>query len=429
MSAAVAPSDTVTEAPAVNAAGGLGWTLFGRLALTAANAVMMLLLALVFLEPRTFGVFVTTVGAQLLLSRLILVGVDQAVIRLFTAERSVLRGEAALAAGFRSTLRLSVPVSIAGGLGTLLVLPPAAAAGAVMGAIGVAWFDIGCAAGLARLQYRRVGLLFAALPSLRAAATVAVAALVAADSSAPVFAQGAFTLLFGALLLAAPSTRAATTAAPGDLRQLWSYSIWTGLADAAVILALHFGVFVLTALDRTEEAGVLGFAMQFALGLFAVFLALYQTLLPRVSRIAEVSELPAFLKAAWRTAGGLSALCAALAVAIGLGGPPLVAMVRPELAGFAPSFWALAAFMIVLVLEAPLGVTCHWLLRPRLQLAGLSIRCLAIGVLAAWLAPVHGALGAALAQAGGATIAAVALAAMVWNGVERHRRQQTCAAS
>ena len=63
----------------------LGWTMFGRLTFTAAQAVMVLALPLGLLDLPTFGVFVTALGAQMLISRLVLVGCDQAVIRLFAA--------------------------------------------------------------------------------------------------------------------------------------------------------------------------------------------------------------------------------------------------------------------------------------------------------------------------------------------------------
>jgi O-antigen/teichoic acid export membrane protein len=102
---------------------------------------------------------------------------------------------------------------------------------------------------------------------------------------------------------------------------------------------------------------------------------------------------------------------------------------KPELAGFAPSFHYYAAFTLLLILEAPLGVTCHYLLRPRIQLVGLVVRCVSILLLGLWLVPDGGAVGAARAQLGGAAIGFLALGLGTWAAVRERGKKLACAGS
>src|SRR5690606_9063203 len=136
-------------------------------------------------------------------------------------------------------------------------------------------------------------------------------------------------------------------------------------------------------------------------GFFAVFVAFYQALLPKAARLSGAAALQRFLVATWRTAWVLVLATIATAAVIALAAPPIVALVHPELAGFTPGFAGLTAFVTILILEAPLGVACQFLLRPRLHVAALWLRCAAILAFGLWLVPAHGELGAGIAQASG----------------------------
>jgi O-antigen/teichoic acid export membrane protein len=199
-----------------------------------------------------------------------------------------------------------------------------------------------------------------------------------------------------------------------------------------MILGLQQGLFLLGVLGNDQDAGVFGFSLTLGMGFFAVYLAFYQTILPRAARIASIDAVPRFLGKTYAMAIALVCVCIPLAWAIGAFLPVALEAWKPdkpELAEFAPSFYYYAAFTMFLVLEAPLAVTCHYLLRPQIQLAAMVIRCAAIGALGVWLVPAGGAVAAGQAQAGGAAIAFACLAAFVGLSLRSARRRSRCAAS
>jgi O-antigen/teichoic acid export membrane protein len=401
--------------------------------MTAANGILMLACALAYMDEPTFGRFAAAIGAQLLCSRAILAGLDQGVVRLFTAGRSpdaVVRAAVAITA-----LLGGLAIAAAAGLGARGGLGPfdgpvVLAIG--IGAAGTAWFDLGCAALLARLEYRRAGCLMAILPSIRLVATLLAAALSPPAGLLPFLVFPAVTMIGGLVVLAATIARHGLRPDRGTVRRVFGYSWWIGLGDAGAVLSLQGGLFLLVGLGMLAEAGRFGFALQIVQGFFAVFVAFYQALLPKAARLPSAAALPAFLRTAWRTAAILCGGTAISALGAGLVLPMIVGGIRPDLAGFTDGFYALTLFTMVLLLEAPLGVTCQYLLRPRLHVAALWLRCALIAALGLWLVPAHGGLGAGLAQTGGALLAALALLAAVRGRIERPRRNEehgACAAS
>jgi hypothetical protein len=102
---------------------------------------------------------------------------------------------------------------------------------------------------------------------------------------------------------------------------------------------------------------------------------------------------------------------------------------RTELLGFVPSFWLFTGFMLALLLETPLAVTCQYLLKPQLQFFGLALRAVLVFGFGLLLAPDHGAAGAAEAQLFGGLVSSALLALLVFGAVQAARRKQACAGS
>lgn len=416
-----------------------GWLLAGRLAMTGANSILMLVLYVELVDLHTFGVFATAVGAQLLLSRLVLLGVDQGVIRLFTVERSGEPPERVVGTGLGSALLLSLPLLLGGLLAAAIdlsglhpLLTPAVAASIALGAAGSALFDYGYADHLARVEYRRAGLLQITMPIARLLATIAVALSTPLDSHAPLVAYALTALGFGAVQVARIGARHGLWPGVARIGGLLRYSLWIGLADVAMILALQQGLFLLGWLGQPSESGVFGFSLTLGMGFFSVYIAFYQMILPRAARIGSIADLPRFLRRVYTMAAVLIAVSIPLALAIGAWLPDLLALWKPdkpELTGFAPSFYWYAAFTMLLILEAPLGVTTHYLLAPHLQLAAMAVRVVAILGFGLALVPDQGALGAGRAQALGALVGFLALFVIVSRAVRTARRRHACAAS
>ncbi|MBK8977036.1 MAG: hypothetical protein IPM29_14065 [Planctomycetes bacterium] len=412
------------------------WTLVGRMGTTAANALLMLALSLGDLMALdAFGVFVAFVGGQMLLSRIVLAGQEQAMVRLHgTGEL----GPEALRAGL-VVVRVLGLLSVGAGLAALLLDPawlpsgwsPWMLALGGVAAAGSAWLDVACASFLARLRYRRVGLLQAAFATVRAAATTAAAAS-GSSPNLPFAVFAIVTTLGGGAVLAWSFVGTGAAAPAARIRATLSYGRWITLADAAMVLALQQGVFLLMALGRRQEAGRFGFALQFAQGLFAIYLAAYHALLPRASRLASRREVAPFLRRVYGriglAIGGSWILAAGIAIVL----PMILERLRPELLGFVPAFLGLAGFVTALLLEAPIGVSCHALRSPRLHLLAMSVRCVAIFGLGLWLVPRLGDTGAGLAQLGGATVAMALLAWLLLRALPRTApvaREDRCAGS
>lgn len=403
--------------------------LIGRLTMTAATAALMLLCALVFMDEATFGVFSTCIGAQLVLSRGVLLGLDSSVVRLHTAAQD--RIEPVRAA-----------VSIAGTLGLAALLLGAILApfqprgmrwelilAVAFGAVGSAWFDLGCAVVLARLRYRAAGLLTAAMPTIRLGVTLAACVATHDDSLLPSIAFSAATFAAGVVLLVTVARRFGWHAGRAMFWRELQYTKWIGMSDAATVLSIYVGLFVLLSRQFADAAGRYAFGLQLMQGMLAVFLAFYQSLLPRAARLGGLDSLPVFLRDGFRTAVKLALVCAVGAALCASIVPMVLQSVRPGLVGFGPAFLGLSIFVIVLMFEAPLGVTCQFLLRPQLQLLALCVRAATILVCGMWLIPARQDLGAGIAQAIGGTAGLVALFVLVRRAIEAERRRQACAAS
>src|SRR5690606_16590198 len=158
-----------------------------------------------------------------------------------------------------------------------------------------ALFDYGVAARLARLRYRRAAIVQAVMPVSRCAASLAAILLFPERPDVLFGVYAGTALVFGALLWVRTALRTEDWPGSALVRRLVDYSKWPGAADVAMILCLFVGPFLLRAFDQDVASGVYGFAQQCAMGYFAVFLAFYQTILPRAARLEAVSELPAFV--------------------------------------------------------------------------------------------------------------------------------------
>ncbi len=412
----------MTETPSTTASAtttrrsDLIWSLAGRLGTTVANAGLMLTLSIYGLQDLgTFGVFALFVGGQILVSRGLLAGQEQALVRLHQTEGG---GNEAVRAGLAVVLALGLVTVLLSPVGMFFpksVLPagwnPWMVPLVGFGATGFACFDAACASRLARLEYRHVGALQLGTALVRALATLAAAAFGEA-TVAPFVAFSGISLAAGGLAIAA-----AWLHAPGEVRRpnvvaTLRYGRWIAPSDFAMFLALIQGMALLSWLGQKDESGLMAFAQQFGQGLFAVYLASYHTLLPRAARVARPEDLHAFLRRAYRYTLPLCGAVLGVAAAVYFAGPPILRMDwidRPELAGFAPAFAGFTGFVVALLLEAPLGVTCHALLRPRLHLLAMTIRCASIFAFGLWLARDLGSLGAGLAQTAGGLVTLASL--------------------
>ncbi len=282
-------------------ASGVAWVALGKGVLLGSNAILMLLLAQRLPVP-TYGLFATVIGVQVLVSRVLLAGLDGGMVRLFTAGELGFESEAVLRGGLRIVRRASTGLALLAILvwpllphGGALRWPLWAVLSAVAGAIGLALVDYSYFSRLARVEYRAASLVQSSMSAARLLVTAS--AVFAFDSSAPVvfLAYGGTTLAVGLLHTSAVASRLPRAVAPRLCARLLRYSVWQAAASITAVLSLYLGTFALMALGRAADAGLFGLALLFSFGFFALYNVFFEALLPRVARVPELAALPRFL--------------------------------------------------------------------------------------------------------------------------------------
>lgn len=403
------------------------WVVAGKVAQMGANAVLMLLLAQ-SLDLLTFGLLVTVISGQLLLSRVLLLGVEVGIIRLHTVPEMRHRIGALQRAGLaviRWTSLGSILLTLAV-VWTMVSLdiehwPIWAIASVVVGGVGVALVDYCYSAYLSHLRYRAGSIMHGGVALLRLAITALFALKV------PQHPELAFFGYTGVSLIAGLAQTAMVVRDDGGkpdralVRRLLRYSLWNGAASIAVVLSLYQGIFLLDWLGQRVATGGFGLALTLSMGFFAAHLAFLEYLQPRAARIESLTALPSFLARTSGAALALSLGCIPIALVIGLMIPRLL---RPELQGIAPVFYYLSASMLLLLWQTPLMVACHYLLRPELVTVNQVVRVICVAGLALALAPAKGAAGMAVAQLGGTMLASIVLGVQVIFAVRAARKAE-----
>jgi O-antigen/teichoic acid export membrane protein len=428
----VASSATVPAQPrgkwktAQQRAGELTWLLTGKAALMGANGVLMLYLA-DRLQLQTYGLFITIISAQLLVSRALLLGVDVGLIRLrtvaeFRDHTSKLVQAGLRIIGFSTFTLIALALVLEGGLSAFALphWPSWATAAVVIGAVGTAFVDYGYGCYLSQLRYKAAGFVQSGTAIGRLVLTVLAVLLFPQHALAISLTYALASLLAG--LIQVVWLRQKRTAHRDTTLQgrLLRYSIWQGGASIIVVLSLYQGNFLLMALDQQAATGLFGLGLTLSLGFFAVYNAYNEYLLPRSAHVTSLNALPGFL---WRASGGAIALILVCVPLVLLIGKLSVWLLRPELQAVESVFYCLAAAQLLLILQCPLVAACHYLLKPHVISLAWTIRVMGIGALGWAFAPERGAMGAALAQLGGTIFALISLIALF--AFELHAAQRS----
>ena len=397
----------------------LSWVLAGKFALMGANAAVMLFLAK-RLDLRIYGLLVITISGQLLVSRLLMLGVDAGMIRLTALEELRSRGQEVITGGLFVMVCTSAVLIILALLAMtwLSVIPAWVVACIVIGSIGTAFVDYGYSFRLARQQYPLAMLAQGGTALLRLVITVVVAVSVAVHPDVIFLGYHGTTLLSGllqALVIAAASWRQPDTPL---IKRLLRYSFWQGKANVIVIFSLYQGTFLLMLLKDPAATGLFGLALTVSLGFFAIYNAYFEYLMARMRSI-EVDAFPRFLTHSLLAALLLMVVCV----------PVIFALVKllPWFLGAAwqgvvAVFVYLGAAMVLLVFQAPLEAACHYLLKPQLISFGWLARVVLIAIFGFILAPRMGATGAALAQLLGFSLGLLLLSYFVFKAIHKLHR-------
>lgn len=401
-------------------AGELSWVLSGKLGLMGANAALMLFLAH-RLELKTYGLLVMAISAQLLISRLLMMGVDAGMIRLRGIPELHPRSAEVVTAGLVVMLYTTGALLLISVLATPVLLhfdmPGWVLASIVAGAIGTSLVDYGYSFRLAHHQYALAALAQGGTAIWRLGLTALVAILLPAYPLVFIAYHGA-SLLSGMAQTAVLTKGTRAWPERGLVRRLLRYSLWQGKANVIVIFSLYQGTFLLMLLRQQAATGIFGLALTLSLGFFAIYNAYFEYLLARIGSVEDIKALPQFMRRAFGGSLVLTLACAPAIFAIAVLVPWLL---RPQMSQVVPIFCYLAASMALLILQAPLEAACHYFLRPRLVSFGWLMRAVLIGIAGLILAPKFGAIGAAIAQLIGSALALVALASIV-AGVLRSAR-------
>jgi O-antigen/teichoic acid export membrane protein len=375
----------------------LFWVLAGKFALMGANAVVMLFLAK-RLDLKTYGLLVLTISGQLLISRLLMMGVDAGLVRLTTTPELRSRNAEVVTAGY-VTIAFASGVLVVLALVLLPVLsrfgiPGWTIACIVIGSIGTALVDYGYSFRLARQEYPLASLAQGGTALWRLAVTT-IAAVATPYPLVVFFAYHGASLCSG--LLQTFLIAGASWSRPDRslIQRLLRYSFWQGKANVIVIFSLYQGTFLLVLLDQQAATGIFGLALTVSLGFFAIYNAYFEYLLARIRSVEHISALPSFVTRTVLSALLLIVACVPLVFALAR---LLPWFLGPEWQGFVTVFVYLAAAMVSLIVQAPLEAACHYLLKPQLISFGWLTRAVLVAIAGLILAPKMGARGAAIAQ-------------------------------
>ena len=387
----------------------LSWVLAGKFALMGANAAVMLFLAK-RLDLRTYGLLVITISGQLLVSRLLMMGVDVGMVRLTALEELRPRAQEVITGGvvvMACTSALLIVLAVLA-IPALSVIPGWVVACIVIGSIGMAFVDYGYSFRLARQQYPLAMLAQGGTAVLRLVITVGVTVSLAVHPDVVFLGYHGTTLLSGViqiLVIAGASWRRPDTPL---IKRLLRYSFWQGKANVIVIFSLYQGTFLLMLLKDPAATGLFGLALTVSLGFFAIYNAYFEYLMARMRSVEHA--FPRFL-----THSLLAALLLMVACV-----PVIFALVKllpwflgAEWQGVVAVFVYLGAAMVLLIFQAPLEAACHYLLKPQLISFGWLARVVLIAIFGFILAPRMGATGAALAQLLGFAIGLLLLSYLV----------------
>lgn len=381
----------------------LSWVLAGKLALMGSNAAVMLFLAN-RLALDTYGLLVLTISGQLLISRLVLLGVDSGMVRLTAVPELRSRAHAVVGAGL-VTIACTTGVLLVAMVVSIPFLPQSSTPTWVLlctaaGSIGIALVDYGYSFRMGRHEYPAAALAQGGTAILRFGLTTLAAVKLPANPIAVFAAYHGASLLSGVVqtLLLARLTERPDRAL---IKRLLGYSYWIGKANVIVIFSLYQGTFLLMMLKQPAETGLFGLSLTLSLGFFAIYQAYSEYLSVRVRAIEHVVDIPRFMKRA--TAAALLLILGCVPIVL------VIAALMPWLLGpewhEVSIFIYLSASMMLLILQAPLVAVCQYLLKPQLITLGWVMRAIFILVAGLLLAPQMGAVGAAIAQLIGTALA------------------------
>ncbi len=396
-------------------AGELGWVFAGKLALIGANAVLMFLLAEV-MELELYGVLVAAISGQLVLSRLLLLGVDFGMIRLRTLRLN--EADQVVKAGLHVIIHSAAVVGLivmAIGIVSFWSTTPFLLLSSIyLGAVGTALVDYYYCYQLSEQQFRNAGLVQSGTGVARLILSGAAVLLVPSIPFLVFVVYPATSLISGSVLAAGLARRYQFKAKRTSVWPLLRFSLWLGAANVATLTSLYLGTFLLLGFGLEEENGILGLCLALSMGFFAVYNAFGEYVSARIARVESAKEIPGFVATWLGVALAIAVVCIPIALGMGLIIPRFL---PPGFGTMSLPLYLLCAAMLILLIQSPLQSACVYLLRPHLVVFGWVIRILVAAVLTVVLAPGWGALGAAAAQLFASIIACIAFTVFVIVGI------------
>jgi hypothetical protein len=227
------------------------WVMCGKFAMIGANAVLVLLLA-ERLDLVTCGHFVTMIAGQLLLSRVLMPGIESGVTRLLTLASYQARQDELMRGGLRVIWWLSAAAALIGvaicGAWVLLDEPNWKlwlTAAIVAGGAATALVDYCYAIHLAHLRYREAAAAQGGTALLRLFVIAPVPILWPQQAWLVFLLYPLVTLLSGLLLMKLLQLERSGMNDLGLIADLLRYSSWQGVTNVAAVLSLYQGTFVL----------------------------------------------------------------------------------------------------------------------------------------------------------------------------------------
>ncbi|MEX5218537.1 MAG: oligosaccharide flippase family protein [Nitrospiraceae bacterium] len=199
------------------------------------------------------------------------------------------------------------------------------------------------------------------------------------------------------------------------LRELFRFSRWPAIASLCFLLQVNLGVPVLNYTANAREAGLYAAGSALLMAIDFLTVSLLTTLLPRVSRLTDLSQCRSYVR---RSLPIYLGIAAALAPLLFLARPIVLTLFGPAYEETIVVFQVLFCGVLATLVTHPLYLVFYTMNRPELYtFSGVTalVGWITVGY---WLIPAYGAIGAAWTTLFGRLVQSMIILILLWMALD-----------
>lgn len=410
-------------------AGKVGRALFG---------FAMSLIVARWLGPEQFGLFSLFVVVMIIGHDVLGEGLNPSVVRFYTryADSDPLRAKEILANAFTLRVILGMPILIIGLIGGKWLAEAIwqdrayslAISLGLIGAFGAALWSFTLSVWQALEEFRTYAMMTPLVNALRIC-TVPLLVSFGQFTLANVLGLhvGFFYIcaIIGMIMLRRHMT--GFTVNRSLARDLLHFGKWTVLANLFFLLQAHLGIPFLSYFADAQATGIYAAGSMLLLMVDYLTATLMTVLLPEASKLADIYAYRAYAKRYLLLCTGIAVM---LVPFVMIGHPVTIAIYGSSYAGTGEVFQILFVGFLATLITHPLYLIFYAMNRPYLYTISTSVSLACWLIVALWLIPSQGAIGAAWAMLVARLIQSLVIGGLVWRALQigaprSHEEEQT----